>query len=272
MWLHHLFNLLAAAASTFVEAIGTTFLGLWLGIAFALATVLASLWRIRRKHGRQAMLTHWEDDAKIALRVSVVCALIVYCPIAFWSVGKAIYEDHQYLAGFAKKQSITIAQNNAASQVSQTSLQGQISDWRAKCSGLEGANGVLGSQNRAQQNTINNCQSQALKLLTPEGFNIVPIVLEGTKASIDEQHIKWLLLTNKTITPVNLVVTCAKRLTSISAEVIGGGPALSGGNEKFSDVQYEINISSPAWSPKTPLILNVSYIGDQDMTCRFDER
>jgi hypothetical protein len=68
MWLHHLVNLLASAASIFVEAIGTTFLGLWLGIAFALATVLASLWHIRRLHGREAMMTHWEENAKIALR------------------------------------------------------------------------------------------------------------------------------------------------------------------------------------------------------------
>ena len=38
---------------------------------------------------------------------------------------------------------------------------------------MEGANGTLLNQSRDQQNTINNCQTQALKLLTP-----IPIKLD----------------------------------------------------------------------------------------------
>jgi hypothetical protein len=147
-----------------------------------------------------------------------------------------------------------------------------LSDLREGCAKTEGASGALKQQTVDQQNTINNCQTQALKLLSPEPFKIVPIVLNPANTSIGEQHVKWLLLTNKTTTPVNLIVACNKRLTSISAEVIGGGAMLSGGNTKLSDNTYKINISSPAWGPNTPIVLELSYIGDQNITCGFNER
>jgi hypothetical protein len=109
-------------------------------------------------------------------------------------------------------------------------------------------------------------------LLAPEPFNIVPIILEPSNNGVGIQHVKWLLIVNKTITPVHLIVLCNKRPTSVSAEILGGGPQLSGGNQKLTEYQHEINITSPAWGPKTPMVLDLSYNGDQNMVCQFQER
>ena len=87
MWIQHLFSLLGTAASSFIEAIGTTGLGLGLGLAFAVLTGGTTLYRVFRSHGWDAMLSHWEDDLKIAARVSIICALCIYLPVAAWKLG-----------------------------------------------------------------------------------------------------------------------------------------------------------------------------------------
>src|ERR1700730_514855 len=111
MWIHHLFSFIGAVIQVFVDLIGTTLLGLFVGIGFAVATGLATMFRIRRNHGREAMVKHWNEDVKTALRVSGVCAVVIYGPILLWSVGRAAYVDHQGLVRRSREQRIIISSN-----------------------------------------------------------------------------------------------------------------------------------------------------------------
>lgn len=79
MWLH-LLHLVGTILSAFIEAIGTTLLGLALGLLFGFATAISAARRIKKDRGWDAVLVHWRENVKTALRVSLICACIVYCP------------------------------------------------------------------------------------------------------------------------------------------------------------------------------------------------
>jgi hypothetical protein len=100
MWISHFSSFFATFLSYFFNAIGTSFLGFCLGVSFAAFTTLATLRRVEKLHGRDAMLKHWREDGRVALRVSLVCALIIYGPVAVWKLAQAVYDDHQ---GLVKK-------------------------------------------------------------------------------------------------------------------------------------------------------------------------
>jgi hypothetical protein len=279
MWLHHMFNLLANAASVFVEAIGTTWLGLGLAILFGLSTAGATAYRIYQQHGWEAMLDHWRDDAKIALRISGICAALIYVPIVFWSVGKAIYVDHQYLVSFGRQQSKTIKQNGSAFDGIRTNMEGQIVGWRTKCAGFEAANGVMTNQNRDQQNTINRCQEDALKLLTPAIQKTTGIPLEQTDGGTDKDgrglvKAHFLLLTNKEVSPVDMDVSCDAQISSVNVYPV---PVVThgGSQNRINDSNWEARVGFP-WTAEAPLMAEVIYYGTHGVksttVCRFNLR
>jgi|SRR5882724_10959342 len=271
MWLHHLFSFFGTVVHVFFDGIGTTVLGRTIDIAFAASLAAAVLLKTNREHGWRAMLNHWRQEYKAGIRFTLWCAFIIYTPVIIWAIGKSIYEDHQYFIGHTKSLESIINQNAGASGKTQRNLEGQIADWRANCSKFEGANGALSAQNRDQQNTINRCQQDAIKLLAPEPFKLVALTLESADLGVGMKHVKWLVLVNKITTPTNLVVSCKRRFMDASASIVGSG-ILAGGTSKLTDHQYEVNITTPAWGPESPLIFDMSYIGDSNNPCTFVNR
>jgi hypothetical protein len=269
MWLHHLVNLLASVLSIFVESIGTTWLGLWLGVAFGLATILASMWHIRRKHGRDAMVKHWEENAKIALRVSIVCASIVYLPIFLWSVGKAVYEDHRYLVGYTKIQKENARRDVTIFDEERKESEKQIGDWRTKCAGFESAKDVLTTQNRDQQNTINNCQTQALHLLQQPDLKITPVRIEDFIDPDPNRGRKtiYVVLTNRKLSPVHLNISCDRELLTISTARLDGAAGI--GSSVKTMRTMEVVLIMPTWSPEIPIIVDLYYFSGPQIHCEF---
>lgn len=94
MWLDHLGSLLVSAGKAFMTAIGTTPLGFVLGLACAVCIIGFTLGYIYLKSGRQVALAHWKDDARIALAMIPLCALVIYGPVFSWEVAATIYSDH----------------------------------------------------------------------------------------------------------------------------------------------------------------------------------
>jgi hypothetical protein len=82
--------------------------------------------------------------------------------------------------------------------------------------------------------------------------------------------------TNKTITPVRLIVTCDSEIDSASGGVMGTGAAMMGGwggRITTSNKQYGIGILSPAWTPDNPLIVTIYSKVDVDVNqCSFQEQ
>ena len=276
MWLQHMFSFIGTIVRYFIGAIGTTVVGWLVDLAFASSLAIAVLFKKNKEHGWRAMLDHWRREYKEGIRFALLCALIIYMPVIIWSIGKAIYEDHEYFVGTAKNLRASIRQNAAASHGIQRDLEGQISDWKATCAGFESANGVLTNQNRDQQNTINNCQSDAIKLLTPPPLKIKARVyaIDTKTATFHAQRVNYfevVAITNKSVTPVDITVSCDQDF-----RLMGDGPSLGRGimvraGEGFSrpdskSVRYKIQ--SPAWTPDDPVGITV---GTQtpDLNCQI---
>lgn len=272
VWIQHLFSLFGQFVSNLFNALGTTVLGWLANVGVLAVTTCFTLLRIRREEGRGAMVKHWKEDGQVALKVGVWCSLVIYGPLIIWQFGRTVYEDHMGLVARAYQQAILIANADAERQSIRAKDQREYNDLKVSCAETVGASRQLQSQNRDQQTTINNCQTQALKLLTPEPFKIVPLVLEPASGGIEKQNVKFLLLTNRTVTPVNLVVTCRRRLLSASLSPIGAGSIMLSGPARLTDTQFQLSLDSPAWGPETPIIVSLSYFGDSNNTCSFDER
>ena len=97
MWPHHFINLLFACCREFISAIGTTTLGVTSSLLFMGFSIIASLVRIRRRHGVDAMMNAWKEDGKTALRTTLLVGLIIYGPVFLFTVAKTLYQDHQAL-------------------------------------------------------------------------------------------------------------------------------------------------------------------------------
>jgi len=112
MWLRHLWHFFGACTDTFIHSLGSTWLGFAVNVFFAVGTTAITLYLVRRKHGREAMIMHWKEEVSIALKVGLVCAAILYIPIIFYSVGKAVYEDHESLVTVSDGQRAAIRRIN----------------------------------------------------------------------------------------------------------------------------------------------------------------
>jgi hypothetical protein len=167
MWIQHFFSFVGTAFHIFFDAIGTTPLGRIVDIAFGASLVIVALAKTNKNHGLSAMIAHWKNKYRSALKFSAWCALIIYSPIMIWCVGKAVYEDHQGLVKRSSSQRAKMAVDAVILQRTKDECSVQTTDLKVQGAKLLGANGQLQGQNRDQQNTINNCQSEAIKLLAP---------------------------------------------------------------------------------------------------------
>ena len=79
----HFINLLSHSWDSFRSALGT--LGFIAPLVVSVVSIVATLYYILRKHGKEAMLKHWKDNALIALCVTLVVTLVVYGPIWFYT-------------------------------------------------------------------------------------------------------------------------------------------------------------------------------------------
>lgn len=97
LWFHHFVGFFWSCLDAFISSIGTTLLGVLSGLLFTASSIVASLIRIRRRHGAEAMVKAWKEDGKTALRTTIFVGLIIYGPIFLYTVVATIYHDHQSL-------------------------------------------------------------------------------------------------------------------------------------------------------------------------------
>jgi hypothetical protein len=184
----------------------------------------------------------------------------------------ALRTNYDIYADVNSKKEISESLLNSASERQRYA----VLEAQTECAREIGKNETLDKQNRDQQSTINNCQTQALKLLTPEALNIIPIPLskDGQSPTPTQRTAQFLLLTNKAISPVDMEMQC-DQIFQMSmfggAEILGAYPQM-GGSGVTAPKTANISINSPAWTPKTPMRITVYYNGNQDINCRFRER
>lgn len=142
---------------------------------------------------------------------------------------------------------------------------------------------TLDKQNRDQQNTINNCQTQAIKLLTLPPISIHTVeddipIFDGKKTLVFVIGI-----TNRDISPVDVNLSCDADFQSIALDSNPNArihmPSL-GGVEVQMDTRSSqitprliyIHIGQPPWTAEHPLMYPIVTGGSQRIQCEFKRK
>jgi len=243
----------------------------WLGVLYPLLLFVVA-------EGLSVILFGWpsvKENWGKTVGVGFAVVGVFWTCLFLWCAVKTTFADHQKLvervAGLHKN--LVDTRSDDASNLSQVGqgLNAQIGKLKQDCAYKEGQNATLLNQNRDQQSSINNCQTQALKLLVPEAFKMTPLMMSDEKQSDDVQQAKILMLTNQTVTPVKMRMGCNRVLKSASVWILGSGTMAGGGGVDVQNI-FDIGIDSPAWSTISPLLITVSYAGQAGILCQFQRQ
>ncbi|MGA3373002.1 MAG: hypothetical protein ABSC48_14695 [Terracidiphilus sp.] len=264
MWLQHLFSFFGAVVQVFFDAIGTTVLGRVVDLAFAFSVTAAALRSVHRESGWRAMLDHWQSNYKAGVKFVLWCAFIIYSPVILWSIGRAVYQDHVGLIEKARSQRVSAEDQKKL-------LEAQVVDLRVECAGFDALSKALQNQNRDQQNTINNCQNQALKLLKPEDAKVYFFPVQ----SVPSNGAKWVVyvaVTNKIMTPAYMEVDCDAPILNPQGYALNSQFMMYGGRMNSDGKGFSFTIASPAFAPNQPVGIQYGYAGDKAPNCEFRTR
>lgn len=96
MWPHFI-GLLLRALHNFLGLLGTTALGWAAPLLDSFLSIGFALYFILRREGREAMLSHWRQNAAVTLKVVIMVTLVIYLPLFGYSVIRTVYDDHESL-------------------------------------------------------------------------------------------------------------------------------------------------------------------------------
>lgn len=260
----HIYNLLARAFMAIPATLGSN----WLGIVFTVAIVIIGEIIGCFRYGWRSMVANW----KKATGIGFAALGIGYTVVFMLCIVTTIYSDHNILNAHIgdlhrSVQGADIHERDAVQKV-RDDLGGRLSELKQSCAKTEGANGALVKQASDQQITINNCQTEALKLLVPEALSVTPLTWGDEVKNGVDHHVSYVVLTNKAITPVRMMVICDHPLKSGNTWVMGSG-LLSGGGTVTNRNVFDVSIDTPAWTQKSPLRIDLDYTSSSTITCNF---
>lgn len=207
-------------------------------------------------YGWRVVIDKWKRASLIGFAALVACymSLFAYCAL------NTVYQDH-----FALSQKASYLRDKVDSDTSHEQL--AVLKAQNECAQALGENEVLGQQNRDQQNTIDHCQEEALRLLTPRRQKTTSIFVEQsdggkTKDGVQMVRVKVLALTNKRVEPpFTMIVQCRVALASVklyplpitlhTENAVRAGPG-----------EWLVYIGLHAWTPSSPLFGELVYPGD----------
>lgn len=247
----HMLRMLARAFVDFPSVLS----GNWLSFLLPLSLYVAKEFNTFRKGKWASVKAHIQRDTWILAGAYVL--------LFGWAVVRTIYQDHESLAAKAQDLRHQLSANAATNQ-------SQISVLETRCARDEGITDTLSKQNRDQQNTINSCQNQALKLLAPKNHTMTVLVLKEFDPNVQDQDIEWLFLTNTIVSPFRVEIRCQMPFEVTSAGVVGG-PSMGPGAQKLAPNESIVEMDTPAWSPNAPFRVKMIVHSNHASNCRFAE-
>jgi hypothetical protein len=121
-----------------------------------------------------------------------------------------------------------------------------------------------------QQSSANDSQS-ALAKLSDKILDIgkpqaLRVVIQALMEPIGDGPVKvryFIVLTNKTVTPAIVNVSCDQDITAGEGAVVGTTVMSAGMGPVIGNRRFNFSIASPAWSPQSPILVDVHYTGAQ---------
>jgi hypothetical protein len=261
----HLLNLLSRSIVAFPTIISGNWLSILLPLVFFL---LKDGWPMlqRRRQGLPMLSAKEKRDSLLLAGI--------YLLLFMWAVARSIYADHQYLADKARTFHSIVDINAKNYQENLGKQKDEFSQFQIECAKKDGVAETLQTQNRDQQNTINNCQTEALKLLTPVDQKTTSLIFDNSVDSNGNATVsRFVLLTNKPVSPVQIKVQCDHYLDSVSLGPIGSPSGAMGESSRIAGNTFVTEkVTTPPWTPTQPYVLNVKYLGPGTMKCGVDLR
>jgi hypothetical protein len=133
------------------------------------------------------------------------------------------------------------------------------------CDTRDAVNQTLQNQNRSQQGTINGCLSQAIRLIAPPTPHIKSFPTTNAQRPGVPQ-IDYILTTNIQRSPVDLIAQCNFPIVDAEFTVLteSGGTTQIELGRSVGTMQYQMTISSPAWTASDPLKITLFLGGSVD--------
>lgn len=232
--------------------------------------VLGILWaaRLQAQHeGWRSVMRGW----LVVLGKGTIVALAAWVAVFFYQLIRAPSEMYAESEARTVTTSTSSAQAKLNWATEMAQLRDSIAEARGECAATKGVNQTLQNQSRDQQSTINGCLSQAMKLLTPGPLEWTPKAFEVDRSNSTISVSRWLIFTNKTVPSVDMVITCDSEIQQLSGKVVGDA-SNAGSGARLSDKSWELRVTSPAWEPTAPVLVNISTRGSGVLTCSFNRR
>jgi hypothetical protein len=145
-----------------------------------------------------------------------------------------------------------------------------VSGAKAECAFKDGANETLQKQNRDQQSSINGCLTQAIGLIPkPEPFRQTILNLDNEFPANQNKAMKgvrFLVLANKTVTPVRVGIGCDSSIAELNVHVLGSMLGTTASRLSLTDFRFEL--ANASWSPESPLVVSILYFASAgDIKC-----
>jgi hypothetical protein len=252
-------DLLVRAFLTIPPLLGGNMLGLvWPIIIVLCGEVIACI-----AYGWRTVKAKWKQASLMGLVSLVVC----YTGLFAWCIFAVNYQDHVVLASRAAYLQQAFDEKDAHEKIA-------VLLAKSKCAEVLGENKTLGQQNRDQQNSINNCQTEAIKMLTPaEQKTQVRLIAPRDDDFGLYRKYEVLLLTNKPVFPTLIQVVCRRTIISIEQSLLSrNGPTIITQPKKLSAMQYELGITSPPWTAENPVLIKLTLDGQgnsRELPCVF---
>jgi hypothetical protein len=231
----------------FAAFVGSVFGHVFTLLAGCVVTVVINL--IERHFMKGRKLPPWADIAILLLFLFFAC-----------------FQAWRDKSGELEKQQVARTTDTDSATNKYDLLKFNFDDLNARCKYQSGVIDTLTTQNRDQQNSINLCQTQAIRRLQPVPDKTVafPVKsLPGPNAAT------YIMLTNKTVSPVTIEVTCDSPITDlqggpINTTIMTYSPAYLVGKNAWS-----FTIATPPWAPDYPIVISFKYPGPNEPKCDF---
>lgn len=208
----------------------------WTAVFLSAAIFLLSQTLLLSTKGWAAMKRQWAESVAIGI-ISIIGGWIL---LYGWSVVKTVYADHQSLI-----QNVQQLKQDKAGLVDPKTRDDQIKRLKGEVWQLRQA------------------ESGVVRVFPVAHYPRTP-------------NMEYVLTTGTIRTPVDIIATCDFPIADVSMSPLteSGGSVFLSEKHPLSPMSYEMNMTSPAWSPASPLWVAVVFQGTVSRlpTCRFTTR
>jgi hypothetical protein len=249
-----------------VEFVGQTRTGIFFGTLILVITVLW-LWK---KHGWKDAWTHlWRTAGEGLITTCVAWTLVfgvhlIYEPFHLLNDMSVRREKSQEYAADVLRQSAECSSDLKTSLATSKLQQSQLTSQQVEI------NSGQSNMNLAQT-TMNKC---VLSLIERSKQEPQKTTLVMQYAQPDPQpgkrHVTMLFLTNKSVSPLTIIVGCEGEIKKFKGDILTqeGNTIQMGETVMLDKHSARVSISSPAWTPITPLAVHV-WFDDNLGRCGF---